>query len=209
MAHHFAALTKYQMAWEIDEWNWEIGEYTYGRPTVLEPELAQLRIGNFCSIGPNVTLVLGNHSTDLVTTYPFAVLKDFWDTPEDCMPDHSTKGDIVIHNDVWLGAGSIVLSGVEIGTGAVIAAHSVVKDNIPPYAIVAGNPARVVKYRFTPEIRERLLRTQWWSWNKKKIQHFLPLILHTDIEAFLRAVENTTHENSEEEKTKNDSTLPS
>ncbi|QHL89493.1 hypothetical protein GU926_17095 [Nibribacter ruber] len=83
-------------------------------------------------------------------------------------PDIFSKGDIVIGNDVWIGAHSIVLSGVTIGNGAIIGANSVVTKDLPPYSIAVGTPAKVIKYRFEPEIIEKLQQIQWWNWDKDK-----------------------------------------
>ncbi|QNT78902.1 CatB-related O-acetyltransferase [Entomobacter blattae] len=184
-------LTRFQLAWEVDQWQWEIGEYTYGKPLVLEPEMAMLKIGNYCSIAPDVTIALGNHRTDLVTTYPFNVLKEYWGNFPEHYEDHDTKGDVIIHDDVWIGKNSIILSGVEIGTGAVIGAHSVVSKSVAPYTIVAGNPARPIKKRFSEEICNRLLKISWWKWEKEKVEKFLPLLLSNDIEKFLTEAEKS------------------
>ncbi len=185
----FPALTRLHLAWHIEEWGWRVGEHSYGAPQVLEPELAKLQIGRFCSIGPNVTIVLGNHRTDLVTTYPFKTLSHLWPGARDVDDDHESRGDVVIHHDVWLGANSIVLSGAEIGSGAVIAAQAVVRGKVPPYAVMAGNPARVVRIRFDPAVVERLLKVAWWDWPDATIGEYLPLMMQTDISAFLDRAE--------------------
>ena len=83
----------------------------------------------------------------------------------------SCKGDIIIENDVWIGANSTVMSGIKIGNGAIVAAGSTVTKNVPPYAIVAGNPAKVVKYRFTDEQIKKLLSIAWWDWDEQKIKN--------------------------------------
>lgn len=119
----FHALTRYALACQIDEWAWTIGAHTYGAPTVLEPEQAGLAIGDYCSIGPSVTIILGNHRADLVTTYPFMTLAKFWPSLTVGNDDHTTRGDVVIGNDVWLGAHATILSGVTIGHGAIVAAE--------------------------------------------------------------------------------------
>lgn len=190
----FTDLTRYHLAREIDRWGWVIGSHTYGNPKVLEPDLARLRIGAFCSIGPNVTIVLGNHRTNLVTTYPFKAIAGIvggglWEQALAAGPDHDTRGDVVIGDEVWLGANSTVLSGVNIGTGAVIGAGAVVRSDVPPYAIVTGNPAKVVRLRFDESIVTRLLRTNWWAWPDERIAESLSLILSHDIEAFLTHAE--------------------
>jgi virginiamycin A acetyltransferase len=191
----FDDLTRFHLAREILRWGWSIGAHSYGCPRVLEPDLAGLTIGRFCSIGPNVTIALGNHRTDLVTTYPFKAIADIvggglWEQALSAGPDHDTRGDVVIGDEVWLGANSTVLSGVTIGTGAVIGAGTVVRRDVPPYAIVTGNPAKVVRRRFDEGIVARLLRTNWWAWPDERIAEYLPLILSTDITGFLDRVES-------------------
>lgn len=185
----FPSLTRLHFAWQIEEWGWSIGPHTYGRPRVLEPELASLTIGDYCSIGPEVTIVLGNHRTDLVTTYPFQALGHFWPGDRGAEPDHDTRGQVVIENDVWIGAHATILSGVCIGSGAVIGAGALVKTDVAPYAIVAGNPARQVRRRFDDATVERLLAVAWWSWPQDQVRAWLPMILSPDITAFLGRVE--------------------
>lgn len=161
---------------------------------VLEPDLALLRVGAFCSFGPNVTIALGNHRTDLVTTYPFKAIagivgRGLWEQALSAGPDHVTHGDVVIGDEVWLGANCTILSGVTIGTGAVIGAGAVVRRDVPPYAIVTGNPATVIRHRFDDTTIARLLQTNWWSWPDEQVAEFLPLILDSNIEEFLTRAE--------------------
>jgi acetyltransferase-like isoleucine patch superfamily enzyme len=162
----------------------EIGHGTYGMPSVFNYSAnSKLRIGNYCSIAQNVQIFLGgNHRTDWVTTYPFPAyhqdashIKDF----------ERTKGDVNIGSDVWLCANSIILSGVSIGHGAVIANGSVVSNDVPPYAIVAGNPAKVVKYRFDEATRDRLLAAAWWEWPIEEVLQIMDVLCSTDIEKLL------------------------
>ncbi|CAN5721061.1 CatB-related O-acetyltransferase [soil metagenome] len=178
--------------------NWTIGDYTYGSRTdspriVHYGEPVQLIIGRFCSFADNVTLFLGgNHRLDWVTTYPFSV---FFEEGAGIEGHPQSKGDIVIGNDVWVGEGASVLSGVTIGNGAVIAAQSVVVNDVPAYGIVGGNPAKLIKFRFEPAIIQQLEALAWWNWPIDKIQKALPLLLQNDTAAFLlsesaRAVTN-------------------
>lgn len=102
----------------------------------------------------------------------------------------ASNGDVIIGNDVWIGSEATIISGVRVGDGAVIGARAVVTGDVPPYAIAAGNPARIVKMRFEEKTIDRLLQIRWWEWEDKRIEKALPLLLSTDIEAFLRAVEN-------------------
>lgn len=129
------------------------GKYTYGTPNVLwRNDDAKLTVGKFCSIASNVNIYLGgNHRQDWVSTYPFGhINKNIFDN-SDGSGHPSTKGDIVIGNDVWIGNNTTIMSGVTIGDGAVIANNSHVVKNVEPYSLVGGNPAKIIRYRFTPE----------------------------------------------------------
>jgi acetyltransferase-like isoleucine patch superfamily enzyme len=168
---------------------YEIGKWTYGSPKIRSwGEGANLRIGAFCSIADGVKIYLGGeHRTDWVTTFPFSIL---WESGHTLEGHPKTKGDVIIGNDVWLGAESVILSGVTIGDGAAIGARAVVTGTIPPYAIVAGNPARVIKKRFDDETISRLLRIEWWAWEDLKIENALPMLLNDDICKFLEFAES-------------------
>ena len=185
----FHALTRLQFAWQIEEFGWQIGDHTYGRPAIVDAQYSKLRIGRFCSIGPDVTIVLGNHRTDLVTTYPFKTLSHLWPEAATGEDDHVARGDVLIDNDVWFGANSLIRSGTEIGSGAVIGGHAVVSGKVPPYAIMAGNPARIVRYRFDDATIARLLAVAWWDWDEARLRPLLPLLMSSDIGAFLDAAE--------------------
>lgn len=129
----------------------EIGDFTYGKPKILYYDAStKLKIGKFCSISDEVTIVLGgNHRYDWVTTYPFSALYKEWPEASGIIGHPASKGDIVIGNDVWIGFGSIILSGVKIGDGAVIGAGSVVTKDVLPYTIAGGNPAVEIKKDLT------------------------------------------------------------
>jgi len=163
-----------------------IGAHTYGAPLVRwwgEP--ANLVIGKFCSIADDVEIFLGgNHRTDWVTTYPFPVFRE-WPEARGVQGHPATRGDVRIGHDVWLGSGSVILSGVTVGHGAVVACRAVVTRDVPPYSIVAGNPATVVRARFTQDQVERLLRAAWWDWEPARLRTTLPLLLSGDVERFL------------------------
>lgn len=149
----------------FSEKKYEIGEYTYGVPTILfENENAILKIGKYCSIAQNVTIFLGgNHRLDWVSTYPFNVLNKEFPFASHITGHPATKGDVVIGNDVWIGNGATIMSGIVVADGAVIAAGSIVTKNIGPYEIWGGNPARLIKKRFSEDIISKLLLIQWWN----------------------------------------------
>jgi acetyltransferase-like isoleucine patch superfamily enzyme len=143
-----------------------------------------LTIGKYCSIGTNVILFLGGeHRIDWVSTYPFPVL---WAEAKSIPGHPSTKGDVVIGNDVWIGFGVTILSGVRIADGAAIGAGSVVARDIPPYAIAAGNPAQIIRYRFDEEIVRRLLQIKWWNWPDEKVRENIHLICSDSIDTFIK-----------------------
>lgn len=135
-----------------------IGNATYGGLYVQnDVKSARLTIGSYCSIGDNVCFLLGKeHATNLISTYPF--IKRLID---DKTIESKSKGYIIIDDDVWIGYRAMVLSGVHIGQGAVVAAGTVVTKDVPPYAIVGGVPAKVIKYRFSPEVIQQLLKLDY------------------------------------------------
>lgn len=153
-------------------------------------EGARLHVGQFCSIASGVRIILGgNHRVDWVTTYPFTHFRDAWPSAAGISGHPATRGDVVIGNDVWLAFGATILSGVTIGDGAVIGAHAVVSRDVPPYAVVVGNPAQVVRRRFEQAVIDRLLAVAWWNWPDAKIARLMPKLLAADIEAFLAEAE--------------------
>ena len=162
-----------------------IGAYTYGRPKVRFPESgARLVIGRYGSIADGVEILLGgNHELSWATTYPFPALPRLWPEAAGMTGHHTTRGDVAIGHDVWLGSQSMILSGVSIGHGAVVAARAVVTRDVPPYAIVAGNPARVVKLRFDEARIERLLASRWWLRPEAEIRELIPILMSDRLEA--------------------------
>ncbi len=165
------------------------GKYTYGSPNIhWENNDAKLIIGNFCSIACNVNIYLGgNHRTDWVTTYPFGYLHQHIFNNFNGNGHPSTKGDVIIGNDVWIGENVTIMSGVTIGDGVVIANNSHVVKNIEPYSLVGGNPAKLIKYRFTSEQIEKLLEIKWWFWDDEKINKFTPLLCNNNIDEFIKS----------------------
>jgi acetyltransferase-like isoleucine patch superfamily enzyme len=167
------------------------GKYTYGTNNInihWKNDNAKLTIGNFCSIAVNCNIYLGgNHRTDWVTTYPFGHMHENTFNQFNGVGHPSTKGDVIIGNDVWIGANVTIMSGVSIGDGVVIANNSHVVKNAEPYTIIGGNPAKKIKYRFTPEQNEKLLEIKWWYWDDEKINKFTPLLCNENIDNFINA----------------------
>jgi virginiamycin A acetyltransferase len=164
---------------------YQIGDYTYGLPRIIKSECTDdtLIIGKFCSLADEITIMIGgNHHTEFVTTYPFNPLFPEFSRE---YPWTTSKGNVVIGNDVWIGREAFLLSGVTIGDGAVVGARSVVTKDVPPYAIVAGNPAKIIRYRFSEEIIESLLEIAWWNWPFNKIMEAMPLLYSNEIEKFI------------------------
>ncbi len=178
-----------------------VGEYTY----YDDPESSEdfernvlyhfpfigdrLIIGKFCAIGRGAKFIMNgaNHKLTGLSTYPFFIFGKGWEKVSPGRSDLSSKGDTVIGNDVWLGYESLVMPGVKVGNGAIVAARSVVTKDVPPYSIVGGNPASVIKLRFDQVTIDSLLQIAWWDWPIEKITANLPYIVGADLDA-LRAV---------------------
>lgn len=148
--------------------NIQLGRYTsiWGSNTDIIAHIHGVEIKQFVSIARNVSIQEANHKINTPTSYN--ILRNVFGA--DVLADMTSKGKIVIGNDVWIGAHVVILSGVKIGDGAVIAAGSVVSKDVPPYAIVGGSLAKVIKYRFSPEIISELESLNWWDWDIEKIK---------------------------------------
>ena len=166
---------------------YSVGIGSYGCPKILEWSEytdTKLIIGKYCSFAANISILLGGeHFTDWVTTYPFSSLNE---NITDMHLDGRSKGNVIIGNDVWIGYNVIILSGVTIGNGAIIGAGSVVINDVPCYAIYAGNPAKFIRYRINEAYIEKMNKIEWWNWSNKKIEENRHLILSNRIDEFIK-----------------------
>jgi virginiamycin A acetyltransferase len=162
------------------------GKHTYGPEPKIEgvPEIAiGSSIGKFCSIAQNLQFIMrGSHMMNWVTTYPFQAMWNM-DVPLNNLSEHSP---IVIGNDVWIAANVKIKQGVTVGNGAVLATECFVTKDVPPYAVVGGNPARIIKYRFTEEQIKNLLEIKWWDWEDSKIKEIVPLLVSNNVDEFIK-----------------------
>ena len=173
--------------------NIQVGDYTIYHDFVRPPEdfeknnvLYQypinhdkLVIGKFCSIACGAKFVFNsaNHTLSSLSTYPFPIFFEEWDLEvKEITRAWANKGDIRIGNDVWIGYEAVILAGVSIGDGAIIGARALVTKDVPPYTIVGGVPARVIRKRFDQEIIDTLLQVRWWNWPKARISRHLDAI---------------------------------
>jgi acetyltransferase-like isoleucine patch superfamily enzyme len=191
--------TKDRMRDQIQKFGYEVGDYSYGLPEIQWGKGRKIFIGKYCSIAGGVRIFLGgNHRSDWVTTYPFSALTDTWPEGKGIQGHPQSNGDVRIQNDVWIGAYSTLMSGVTVGNGAVIAASAVVTKDVPPYAIVGGNPARIIRYRFREEVVAQLLELNWWDFPEIRVRSLMPDLLSNDIEGFLskahRILQNSANE---------------
>lgn len=146
----------------------------------------KLIIGKFCMIASDVTFIMngGNHLTDAISTYPFAIFGGDW---QNAMQGRSYphKGDTVIGNDVWIGYKATIMPGVQVGDGAMVATQATVTKDVAPYTIVGGNPAQEIKKRFSDEHIQKLLEIQWWNWDIEKITREVHKLTGNNIDQFL------------------------
>jgi virginiamycin A acetyltransferase len=167
----------------------QIGDYTYyfdAYPEKFEKEnvmllfSCKLIIGKFGQIAQGTKFIMSgaNHQMNGFSTYPFNIFGGDWANYE---PQYPIKGDTVVGNDVWFGYNSVIMPGVKIGNGAIIGACSVVTKDVPAYTIVGGNPAKVIRPRFTSEVINALEEIKWWDWDHQKITRNLTIIISNDI----------------------------
>lgn len=154
-----------------------VGKYTYtGANTVLK----HVTIGRYCAVSWNVSATGNEHDYRRASSHPFTQLKSFGFVDQNTSLEHKT---INIGNDVWIGANVCILAGITIGNGAIIGAGGVVTKDVPPYAIIVGNPGKIIRYRFDDEIISSLLEAMWWDWPEVLIREHLNLFKYEMTEA--------------------------
>ena len=179
--------------------NIEVGDFTIYNDFVHDPRDFQrnnvlyhypingdrLTIGRFCSIacGTRFLMNSANHAMCSLSTYVFPIFYEEWDHGMNVTGAWDHRGNIVVGNDVWIGYEAVILSGVTIGDGAIVAARSVVTKDVPPYTIVGGAPARPIRLRFGQEVIDTLLELRWWDWPLEKLAKSLSSIQSGDLEA--------------------------
>ena len=144
-------------------------------------DVDKLIIGKYCSIGSGaVFMMAGNqgHRMDWVSTFPFYFQANIFKASKNA---YEKVGDTQLGNDVWIGSEAMIMAGVTIGSGAVVAARAVVTKDVPPYAVVGGNPAQVIRYRFDEKTIAKLLKLKWWDWTEEKVKSAMPLICSDNI----------------------------
>ena len=180
----------------------EVGDYTIYNDFVANPLLFEknnvlyhypihrekLIIGKFCSIacGTKFLFNCANHTLKSLSTYTFPLFYEEWELEKSNITTAwDNKGDIVIGNDVWIGYEAVIMAGVHIGDGAIIAARAVVTKDVPPYTIVGGTPAKEIRNRFDAEVIQQLLMLKWWDWSADNIRQCLPYIMEGKINELL------------------------
>jgi len=171
----------------------EVGDYTiyhdFNNPLDFETKCVlyhypyvnhdRLKIGRFSSIACGAKFLFNgsNHTLNSLSTYPFAIMQDEWGLECSVTDAWDNKGDIIVGNDVWIGFEAVIMAGVTIGDGAIVASRAVVNKDVPPYTIVGGVPAQQIRKRYSDEQIEKLLQQRWWNWSDEEIQKKLPEIM--------------------------------
>jgi chloramphenicol O-acetyltransferase type B len=160
-------------------------------------ETDRLIIGKFCAIASGVKFIMGGnqgHNHSFFTSYPLEILREDFDGYKNCSSiAYKRKGNTVVSSDVWIGVEALILSGIKIADGAVIGARSVITKNIGPYEIWAGNPAKLIRKRFSDDIIELLLKIQWWNWDIEKIRANINVLASNDVEKLRKLLDNIHH----------------
>lgn len=174
-----------------------VGDFTYFSDENFESHVLhhydfngdKLIIGKFCQIASGVKFIMNgaNHQMNAVSTFPFYIFKG-WQQDVPSLADLPLKGDTVVGNDVWIGQNATILPGVHIGDGAIIGMNSTVGSDVPPYTIVAGNPAKEIRKRFDDELIGLMLKLEWWNKPVEEINTLIPLLSNSDLQAVKREI---------------------
>ena len=168
-----------------DPSQFEINNVLYHYPVNKD----RLIIGKFCSIACGARFIFtgANHTLKSLSTYPFPIFFEEWGLDKkQVVSAWDNKGDTIIGNDVWIGYEAIIISGVQIGDGAIVGARAVVTKDVPPYTVVGGVPAKEIRKRYDEETIAKLQQIQWWDWPFDKIQKFLPFIMNGNVDKLVR-----------------------
>jgi acetyltransferase-like isoleucine patch superfamily enzyme len=172
----------------------KVGTHTYGRENLqvlFRDSGERVQIGKFCSLAKDITIFLGgSHRHDWITTFPFGHVELDVFGREQSEGHPSSKGSVLIGNDVWIGQGVTIMSGVRIGDGAVIAANSHIVNDIPPFGIVGGNPGKLIKLRFDEETIARLMNVKWWDFPIDEVNRIKMTISQSPTEEILSELED-------------------
>lgn len=180
----------------------EIGDYTYyddnENPLGFESNVLyhfdfigdKLIIGKFCAIASKAKFIMNgaNHNINAFTTFPFGAFGGDWSIGVEKVRGEF-KGDTIIGNDVWIGYDATIMPGIKIGDGAIIASKAVVTNDVPPYSIIGGNPAKVIRYRFDEDVINILTQLKWWDWDIERITESIPILTSNDVTALKMLVE--------------------
>ena len=182
-----------------------VGDFTYIADSEFESHVThhyewngdKLIVGKFCQIGAGVEFVMNgaNHQMNAVSTYPFYTLEG-WDMEPPAASDMPLKGDTIIGNDVWIGQNAVILPGVHVGNGAIIGANSIVGNDVSPYTIVVGNPAKELRKRFDDDLIQLMLDFKWWDKSVEEINQLIPLLTSSNLEKVKAEISERLHKNA-------------
>ncbi len=159
-----------------------MGAHSYGSP-IRRGTMNEVKIGKYCSIAEGVIFDGGfSHNTRFISAYPF---NHNWPACASLTGHPVCKGDIIVGNDVWIAEGAIIMSGVKIGDGAIVAARAFVTKDVNPYSIVGGTPAKLIRYKYDYETRRRMGIIKWWDWPEEKVIQNAKLLMSENIHEFI------------------------
>ena len=174
-----------------DPFKFEENNILYHYPFINHDKLI---IGKFCSIASGAKFLFngGNHKSKSFVNYPFSIFNDMWNNDLKINESWDNKGDIVIGNDVWIGCEAIIMSGVTVGDGAIIATRAVVTKDVKPYEVVGGVPAKLIRKRFDEETIELLEKLQWWNMETAEIKEIIPILMNANKQEIIELIKRRT-----------------